>query len=263
MGIVSSQDGANLIAFSKTAIYASTNAAQSWATSSLTGTAFSSVTCSTTCKIAYITANTATGYIYSSTDYGASWSTTGAKTSFYTGVATNEDGSMVAACSYSSTIGNIITSKDFGKTWQITIAPISKWNGIASDLSGSKLIAVVQSGYVYLSTDGGISWNLPSIGTSDGDQPGSFKRVVSNQFGSLYVASTQTTGGNWVSTDAGNLWKDDVDITDIVITGQALSCSGLNVAIAANNYYIQTGVYQYPTSKPTASPTQNPTKGKK
>jgi hypothetical protein len=41
------------------------------------------------------------------------------------------------------------------QTWTPTLAPVANWHSVASSADGSKLIAAVEAGGVYLSSDSG------------------------------------------------------------------------------------------------------------
>lgn len=89
--------------------------------------------------------------IYSSSNYGQSW------TSSYLGVEFNYEVVDIASSSsgqylaLSLEYGAIYLSSDFGSTWSQSTAPSANWYSIASSSNGTFLAAVVDGGYIYIS----------------------------------------------------------------------------------------------------------------
>ena len=53
--------------------------------------------------------------------------------------------------------------------WTLTSAPITNWSCVASSADGSNLVAAVNTGPIYLSTDAGATWtaaSAPGAGSS-------------------------------------------------------------------------------------------------
>jgi len=99
-------------------------------------------------KLAAGTGNTA-GYIYTSTDSGATWAPrTGAGSKWWSGIASSSDGTKLAAVDYSP--GNVWLSADSGATWASQAsAPTTNWWSIASSSDGNKLVAAPSPGYIW------------------------------------------------------------------------------------------------------------------
>ena len=96
------------------------------------------------------------GYIYTSTDSGATWTqATSAGSRDWISIASSSDGTKLAA------LGGcyIYTSTDSGASWtQATNDATRYWMFITSSSDGTKLAAVVYNGYIYTSTDSGATW---------------------------------------------------------------------------------------------------------
>ena len=135
------------------------------------------------------------GYIYTSTDSGASW-TQRATAHDWRGVASSSDGTKLVACVNS---GYIYTSTDSGASW--TQRDSSRtWFSVASSSDGTKLVAVAYGGYIYTSTDSGASW-------TQRDSVRNWYSVASSSDGVKLVA---TTGDSYIytSTDSGVSWTE-------------------------------------------------------
>ena len=111
------------------------------------------------------------GYIYTSTDSGATWTerrpTTGVTRNWYS-ITSSSDGTKLAAVASG---GYIYTSTDSGVNWterRPTTGVTRNWLSITSSSDGTKLAAVAYGGYIYTSTDSGVNWTerQPTAGTT-------------------------------------------------------------------------------------------------
>ena len=106
------------------------------------------------------------GYIYTSSDSGVTWTQTTAPQQDWVSVASSSDGTNLAAMTNDG--GYIYTSADSGVTWTQTTAPQQDWVSVASSSDGTNLVAVsggvlvdgavVNDGYIYTSSDSGVTW---------------------------------------------------------------------------------------------------------
>ena len=90
---------------------------------------------------------------------------------------------------------NIISAQ----VWTQTSAPTNNWQSIACSADGSKLVAAVDGGGIYTSTNFGGNWtsnNLPSM---------SWNSVASSADGNKLAAAV-FSGGIYTSTNAGTTW---------------------------------------------------------
>ena len=85
-------------------------------------------------------------------------------------------------------------------TWTATSAPTNGWSTIASNSDGTKLIAGIQGGKLYASTDSGVTWAiLPNSITSQ------YTGITSSANGITLVACS--TSNIYNSTDSGATWN--------------------------------------------------------
>ena len=95
------------------------------------------------------------GNIWTSSDFGASWTETipgGISNQEWASIASSEDGKTLAAASEGDVNGKIYSSSDYGETWE-DITPNTPWDGgfqsIASSSDGARLAAVEFSGGIW------------------------------------------------------------------------------------------------------------------
>jgi len=147
------------------------------------------------------------GFIYTSTNYGATWgqqANSGSR--LWSSVASSADGMKLVAC---VNPGQIYTSVNAGTNWAVQGTSRS-WTSIASSLDGSRIIAAATSVGAFVSTDGGTNW--PVSANLAGAV--SWTAVASSGTGSNLVATassqqifTSTNGGiNWTGRETARLW---------------------------------------------------------
>ena len=164
-------------------IYTSYNSGTSWntVTGLLTNIVWTGIASDSTGQ--YLVACSSNAGIYTSANFGASWTLSGALTLSWTGVASNSTGDVVVAC---ATNNYIYTSYNYGATWtEVGNSTIQNWTGVASDSSGLNFVAVIDEinpgqGGIYTSPDSGVNW---------------------------YMSTTITTGSPWscVTSDSAGL----------------------------------------------------------
>ena len=105
------------------------------------------------------------GWLYVSTNSGASWTMTATATNSsepyrpWSGLATSADGSHLAAVANSSPI---FISTNYGLTWSAH-GPVVTWAAVASSANGNKLAAAdYNMGRIYTSSDFGNTWTPTS-----------------------------------------------------------------------------------------------------
>ena len=141
--------------------------------------------------------NNLSGYIYTSTNYGVTWTQrAGPKT--WQSVVSSSDGTKLAAI---TSLGDYIyTSTDSGVTWVAqTGSGIRNWLSIACSSDGVKLAAGYTGSHLYTSTDSGVTWTL-STGLSNPVQ------CVTSSSDGTKLAVFDTTGSIWTSADSGASW---------------------------------------------------------
>jgi len=113
----------------------------------------------------FLVACVAGGTIYTSNDYGITWSPSNAPSENWLSVTCSASGQFVVA---GANVGNIYTSNDYGNTWSPSQTPSTDnqgWNSVASSASGQYLVACYTTGNgggIYTSSDYGVTWSITS-----------------------------------------------------------------------------------------------------
>jgi len=161
--------------------------------------------------------------IWTSTDAGVSWTKTataaGMERAGWQSVASNTTGTNLVAVGYGA---GIWASSDGGVTWtdRTPLDPkwqaaygdqMEGWSSVASDATGSKLVAAVNTGDIWTSADGGVTWS--DTGPASSWQV--WTSVASNSTGTNLVAIAALVNGDnsdvWTSTNGGLTWTDQTD----------------------------------------------------
>jgi len=174
-----------------------------------------------------------TGYIYTSTDSGYTWTQqTGSTSQTWTGIASSADGTKLVAVPYS---GYICTSIDSGVTWVTQTGSTSQsWYGIASSSDGTHLSAIPGSGYIYTSTNSGVTWTQQTGSTSQG-----WYAIASSADGTKLVA-VPNSGYVYTSTNSGVTWTTQTGSTSQSWNGVASSSDGTKLVAIVYGGYIYT-----------------------
>lgn len=93
-----------------------------------------------------------------------------------------------------------------------TNLPVNDYRGVAS---GTNLIAIVEAGPIYFSTDGGVSWDI-----SDAPDTEEYDCVASSSSGQYVIAAAPTT--TFVSSNYGRNWTQSLNV------GGASNCVGVS-----------------------------------
>ncbi len=109
-------------------------------------------------------------------------------------------GWLIAQNAGQSVVTKNLVDPSIGVTWTGRITnPGSGWFGLASSADGSKLVAVVQGGNIYTSTDAGATWNPR-------DSVRAWVGVASSADGTKLVAADGFDNLLFTSTDSGVSW---------------------------------------------------------
>jgi hypothetical protein len=139
------------------------------------------------------------GGIYTSSDYGSTWTRTSASILINWESITSDSTGQYLATSVNG--GGIYTSSDYGVIWTRTSAPtLVYWGPITSDSTGRYLAAVLSGGGIYTSSDYGSTWTLTSASTLI-----NWKSITSDSSGQ-YLAAVVYGGGIYTSSDYGFIW---------------------------------------------------------
>lgn len=144
------------------------------------------------------------GSIWTSVDTGSTWTEqTSAGTKSWQSVCCSDDGSII----YATELNEFCyKSVDSGVTWAVTESTASFLRNVACSSNGS--VVVTGSGpVVYLSSDGGDSWNITLDASSNTYWP--FALGVDSN-GTNILAST-IAGEIFVSNDSGNNWVNVIN----------------------------------------------------
>jgi hypothetical protein len=178
-----------------------------------------------------LVAGTYPGQIYTSDNFGSSWTARPTGSHHWTMVACSDNGdNLVAVVSG----GQIYTSMDSGEHWTEQDSGVRNWIAVASSENGDKLVAVDNGGYdggqIYTSADWGTTWTAHEsnrhwwavASSADGS------KLVAVEWGGRIYTSTDS-GVTWMPRESSRLWS-----------AAASSADGSKLAAAANGGLIYT-----------------------
>ena len=144
------------------------------------------------------------GYIYTSSDSGATWTQRTAPQQGWVSLASSSDGTKLVA------VGNdsIYRSSDSGTTWAQTGAQ-QLWSSVASSSDGTKLVAVVAGDHIYTSSDSGVTWTQTTAPQQDWVSVASSSdgtNLVAVSGGVLVDGAVVNDGYIYTSSDSGVTW---------------------------------------------------------
>ena len=244
-GLASSADGTHLIAVATTGVFVSTNSGVSWTQTSTIGSGFigTSVACSSSGNNVVLTVENTTsvpttGYIYTSSNGGNTWSQPEEGGAEWIACACSANGNVLVAASHD---GYLYTSANGGTSWSGIYSNSVSWTGVAASADGTKLVACFNaSGGGYIYTGSGGSW---SSSTNSGLH--TWSAIASSADGSHLVATaTGNTGGIYASANGGATWavqnQDSVNWTAV-----ASSADGSHLAAVYDGGSVSTPGYLY------------------
>ncbi len=178
------------------------------------------------------------GDIWTSTDYGVTWSNrtggTAASGQPWGFVASDASGAHLVAVQDADVPGDIWTSSDSGATWinrtAGTEASGQLWNGIASDSTGANLAATTFGQGIWTSTSSDATW------TGGGAPDLLWGRIASDATGSHLAAVVVEGGDVWTSANSGTTWTDRATMTSISqdYAFVASDSTGAHLVVAVN-----------------------------
>ena len=132
------------------------------------------------------------------------------------GVASNGDGTVLAACVYGGTYGYIYTSTDSGLNWTPRMTDLSRnWRCITSSGDGSKMVAAVYAGQIYTSTDYGSTWTARNSNR--------LWSSLASSYDVNLVATTSTQQFLPKSIPNLQLWLDAKDSSTLTLSGSSVT----------------------------------------
>ena len=181
------------------------------------------------------------GYVYTSSDSGSSWTTrTNSGQRYWSSIASSADGSHLVAGAAND---YIYTSNDHGATWtRQSNSGQHFWTSIGSSYDGNDLVAAGDSattvyngdgsvagyqptaGYVYVSTDAGVTWTQETT-------PGSYawSTVATSNDGTYMYALSGSQGYLYESTDRGVTWQFNTASSGLNFGILGVSGDGLHI----------------------------------
>jgi photosystem II stability/assembly factor-like uncharacterized protein len=195
------------------------------------------------------------GLIYSSTNSGTNWHTTGAPQGLWNALASSADGTKLLAVGSDyqyltngldiftiATTSRVYTSANSGTDWtQGSGTPTNvTWTAAASSADGNQLVVGASSGAIYTSTNAGSNWILRSTPIKQ------WNSIASSADGTRLVA-VAVKGGIFTSVDLGATWRpasvpSDLwwwDVASSADGGSLVAVSKYNApATAAGSIYV-------------------------
>ncbi len=248
--VCSSEDGSVLAVTtghsSAGPIFIATNSITNWTATIAPSEYWSAIACSA--DGSQLVAAATNGAIYISTNTGNTWNPSSAPNEDWISIASSADGSQLVAV---ATNGPICVSTNAGSTWTTnsttsssSAAPVSpsyrpegessslytNWQAVACSADKTKLVAIVNGGPIYISTNAGATWTRSSAPSTN------WQAVACSADGSKLVAADEN-GPIYTSADGGTTW----------ITNSVPNSSWVSVATSADGSKIvaATGVTQF------------------
>ena len=208
-------------------VYITSNYGSTWSmVTSVPSDSWTSVTLSSTGKYVAIVgggsilnSGLSSSYIYTSSDYGATWTQTGLSTSWIS-IASSSSGAMIFA---TSTVGCYLSS-NFGQTWSLSSQMVTYY--IASSASGQYLLSS-NDNVLYISSDSGDTWVTWSTGFGN-----PWKCVTVSSTGQYMYAGMKAGGYIYMSSNFG------IDFTATsfpFMAWQGVTTDSTGQYLAANN----------------------------
>jgi photosystem II stability/assembly factor-like uncharacterized protein len=117
-------------------------------------------------------------------------------------------------------INGILRSGDYGATWTFQNTGMSTASVSCVAISGNNIIAGTYSNGLFVSTDGGFTWN----------PAGAAGQAISDltTIGNTVIAATFSVSGNYISTNNGATWNtgttglfDDLSTAGSIVLGSS------------------------------------------
>jgi photosystem II stability/assembly factor-like uncharacterized protein len=237
--------GYYLAAVTSTDIYTSTDGGNSWIQRIIAGSHYwSSISSSLDGSRLFATDyyNSSTGYLYTSSDGGSTWTPETTFGIHYWGpVVSSADGSRAAVTE--SGISNPYIFTFSGGSWKnsgvLNGGTAEQFSSIASSWDGRRLaVCSVNSGSIYTSADGGVTWIKRS-----GAPTAYWWTITSSSNGEVIYAAANasfTDPGDyiWRSADGGSTWTQLANAGQRVWRSIATSSDGRLVAAGVNGGYL-------------------------
>lgn len=168
------------------------------------------------------------GFIYTSNDYGITWTQSSSPVGQWYALASSADGTKLIAA---SSPGGLFTSGDSGATW--TQRETNRdWRAVASSTDGTKLAAVAYNAQIYTSVDSGVTW-------TPRETVRKWTSIASSADGTKLAAGADLLSPIYTSTDSGLTWSPNSGFTYMFSIASSYDGTKL-VSAGANGYSIYT-----------------------
>ena len=167
--------------------------------------------------------------IWTSIDYGKSWSSNNnSPKARWLSITSDSTGQYLAACDNG---GFIYTSQNYGANWSSNneSSGTRNWYSITSDSTGKYLAACSYGGFIYTSNDSGAKWS--SNNESSGIK--NWVSITSDSTGQ-YLAAITYESEIYTSSDYGINWRT---------TNTSLGYGGISIASSSDGTKIIAGCY--------------------
>jgi hypothetical protein len=171
----------------------------------------------------------AIGYIYTSTDSGATWTArANDHARQWVAVASSADGTKLVAANYAGSWSpGIYTSANSGVNWAVQL-PGSGCSAVASSSDGTKLVAAVKNGQLYTSASSGTS------GTWTARDSARIWSAVASSADGTKLAAAVNGGQIYTSTNSGATWAASASSQSLNWTALASSADGSRLLATAS-----------------------------
>lgn len=194
-----------------------------WGSSSSGAAALEDIAGSADCSRLVACANP--GWIYTSANYGGSWTPRCSNTS-WTGVASSADGTHIIACVNG---GYLYLSPDCGVSWTARMTDTGRaWRAVAMSSEGRRLAACANGGNIYVSADYGTNWT--PVGSVR-----SWAKLVCSADGTQLFAYDGSDF--FCSTDAGASWIQYGGVANVTDIATSADCSNIAITVAGMTIY--------------------------
>jgi len=164
------------------------------------------------------------GYIYTSSDSGATWEQkTASGSRSWTDISMSENGVVIAASFY----GQVSVSTDAGETWTLG-ASSDYWESVTVSGDGTTIYA--GTNYIYKSTNNGASWSQMSVPFA-----GSSWISLDTNMDGTFVTGSLNGGNIYYSDDSGASWAALTQAGASDWGDIALSNDGQRIAVYPQN----------------------------
>ena len=178
------------------------------------------------------------GYVYTSLDYGVSWTRRDPSGTNVTGnwkaCAISYDGSKIVVAQYG---GYLYMSSNSGISWVTTGSIQNNWNAVSISDNGNKISAVAYGSNIY--TYNGTIWSSPSTDTSGNSLTGLVWSSITLSSDGSKIAACALSNYIYISADSGSTWKRITSVGSKSWKSIVMSSDGSKLAAVDNtNGYI-------------------------